>query len=530
MASYLCVTVRFCQPLFHGRGDGDEPEWPPSPLRLFQALVAAAAGRWNERRRLQGAVAALRWLEKLGPPEILAPEADPSPAKYRLYVPDNVGDRAAASWARGGEADLSNYRTEKDVRPLRLGGDCLHYVYEVDDGDPGLVEHRETLFAATRSMSHLGWGIDMVTANAEVITKDGASRLGGERWSPSGELAANRLRVAREGTLDDLMDRHAAFLQRIGAGGFVPVPPVSIYGHVGYRRATEMAERPVAAFELRRVDNAGFRAFDAPGRSRTVAGMMRNLASLAARRAGWSDETIASFVLGHGESRDALAHRPVGLRRFAFLPAPSIEARGPGRRHVAGDIRRVLVTALGGDCESEIAWARRALANHPLLAAGSGREVAILALARPNDRVLPRYTGPSDRWATVTPVVLPGHDSPGRSRRRASAGAPAAMVQRRDPARIGRRIDGLLRKAIRHAGFPDALARHAILEWRAPGFWPGTEIASRYGVPEYLEGFPRLHVRISWRDSAGRPVGVPGPICIGGGRYFGLGLFAASPD
>ena len=50
MPSVFLLTVRFLDPApaFHGRGDGGDPEWPPSPLRLFQALVCAAAGRWRE--------------------------------------------------------------------------------------------------------------------------------------------------------------------------------------------------------------------------------------------------------------------------------------------------------------------------------------------------------------------------------------------------------------------------------------------------------------------------------------------------
>jgi hypothetical protein len=50
MASVLCITIRFLDPVpqFHGRGDTGDPEWPPSPLRLFQAMVSAAASRWRE--------------------------------------------------------------------------------------------------------------------------------------------------------------------------------------------------------------------------------------------------------------------------------------------------------------------------------------------------------------------------------------------------------------------------------------------------------------------------------------------------
>jgi len=83
------------------------------------------------------------------------------------------------------------------------------------------------------------------------------------------------------------------------------------------------------------------------------------------------------------------------------------------------------------------------------------------------------------------------------------------------------RVDGLLRKALVQAGFSEALAGNAVLDWAKTGFWPGTEHADRYGVPDHLKRFPRYHVRIRWDE------GVTGPVCIGGGRFYGLGLFAA---
>ena len=67
MPSQLCITVRFLQPFSHGRGDGGEPEWPPSPLRMFQALVAASAAYWNQRMALEYAVPALEWIAKQPP-------------------------------------------------------------------------------------------------------------------------------------------------------------------------------------------------------------------------------------------------------------------------------------------------------------------------------------------------------------------------------------------------------------------------------------------------------------------------------
>jgi CRISPR-associated protein Csb2 len=93
--------------------------------------------------------------------------------------------------------------------------------------------------------------------------------------------------------------------------------------------------------------------------------------------------------------------------------------------------------------------------------------------------------------------------------------------------KLDRRIEFLLRKAIRQAGFSDGLAQYASLEWRSTGFWPGTDLASRYAVPEQHRRFRRLHVRITWRSPDGIPIKVSGPICIGGGKFSGLGLFAA---
>ena len=46
MSRHLVLSFRFLSPWFHGRGDEGEPEWPPSPLRAFQALVTT-----NRRQR-----------------------------------------------------------------------------------------------------------------------------------------------------------------------------------------------------------------------------------------------------------------------------------------------------------------------------------------------------------------------------------------------------------------------------------------------------------------------------------------------
>src|SRR5262245_13194087 len=132
MNSYLCLSIHFLDGTFHGRRDGDALEWPPSPLRLFQALVAASAARWGKRHQLDYARPALKWLEEEMPPVIVAPESAAG-AAYRLSVPNNAMDIVGRAWSRGntsgtGDANPATHRAMKAVHPTWLvGGDAVHY-------------------------------------------------------------------------------------------------------------------------------------------------------------------------------------------------------------------------------------------------------------------------------------------------------------------------------------------------------------------------------------------------------------------
>lgn len=314
MPSYFCLSVTFLDPQFHGRRDGDRPEWPPSPLRLYQALVAASAARWGERHRVSYAVSALKWLAHQGPPTIVAPVSNEG-ARYRLSVPNNAMDIVARAWVRGnysneGDANPATHRAMKPVQPTRLlDGETVSYLWALPDSVPEDVRgHTEVLSAAARSLVALGWGIDLVAGYGRVISKQEAEQLPGERWWPSRD-GGDRLRVPVLGTLEALMTRHASFLGRLGAAGLTPMPPLSAFAVVGYRRETDPVARPVAAFEIWKPVNelaelpAGrskFRPFDPARRTAVVAGMVRHAVAEAAAlsRPGdkkWRD----TFVLGH---------------------------------------------------------------------------------------------------------------------------------------------------------------------------------------------------------------------------------------
>ncbi len=536
MLNYLCLSVTFLDPFpsFHGRGDADEPEWPPSPLRVFQALLAAAASHSRDGQQ-PDANSTLEWLQRQDAPIIVAPDSKIG-VPVRIAVPNNDMDVVASAWAKGQEPKKqpNELKTMKTIRPTRLlvhDDECaaVHYLYPAPPHEqPPL----EMLRAITHSITHLGWGIDMAAGDATVCSEDEAAQLPGQRWLPTGGTDdATILRVPTDGTLDDLVQRHQAFLNRIGRDdkgneSFNPVPPLSKFRVIGYRLATAPPQRHFAAFSLLSPDASRYRAFDTARKALTVAGMMRATVKTAAQKTR-SDEQqwIDSFVLGHGEAKGQM-HQPVGPNRFAYLPLPSIEYRGEDRANVVGAVRRVLIAVLADGCQQEVTWAGQSLSGAELTDRNNASPQAVLSRLPNNDRQVRHYVRPASTWATVTPMVLPGYDDCRRYRRRLKDNTDADN-QKRWLGKLEERIDALIRKAIGQAGFSDVLRQQAIIEWRATGYWPGTDLVSRYGIPSHLKKFSRYHVRIHWRDEKGQPVQVPGPICIGGGRFYGLGLFAA---
>lgn len=541
MPDFLCVSITLLNRTFHGRKGHREPEWPPSPLRLFQALVAAVARRGTRGLSSDGARYVLTWLEgQKTPPSIIAPSASLTRQNgnshgYVLSVPNNAMDIVARAWVRGnyagtGDADPATHRTMKAVQPAYLlDGDTVHYLWPVDDPLSADDKVRaEKLAEIAKHVVALGWGIDMAIGHAAVLSEEEVKAIRGEWWIPGREGGEEGLRVPVSGTFDALLKRHDRFLKRVRPDGTLdPTPPLpeTAYKRVEYRRETDPPKRPIAAFSLLKLDASGFRPFDPVRNGLTLAGMVRHAVACAARRAGWDESKINAFVLGHGEQENEY-HLPVGPQRFAYLPLPSIERRGEGNVRVVGSIRRVLLTAFADDCGDQIAWARRVLSGGELVNENSGQSVALLSPLPTNEKIVRCYVEPADTWVTVTPMVLPGYDDPAHYRRRLKKGT-TAEEQKRLLERLDKRIDTLLRKAIVQAGFSQELATYAELEWRKSGFWPGIDLAERYGVPDHLKRFSRWHVRLRWRDAQRKPIAVPGPLCLGGGRYYGLGLFAA---
>ena len=88
----------------------------------------------------------------------------------------------------------------------------MHYLWDLpEQASAELSGYIETLAVAARSITHLGWGVDMVAANAKVVSVDEATKLRGHVWRP-GPVGGTPLRVPIPGTLAALVHRHGRFL------------------------------------------------------------------------------------------------------------------------------------------------------------------------------------------------------------------------------------------------------------------------------------------------------------------------------
>ena len=103
----MCRTLLFTIFFYDGRYHG-VPDWPPSPARLFQALVAGAA---RGQTLSPGHATALTWLETLDAPSIVAPATRRGNA-FTNFVPNNDLDAVGRDPKRTAEI-----RTAKLIRP-----------------------------------------------------------------------------------------------------------------------------------------------------------------------------------------------------------------------------------------------------------------------------------------------------------------------------------------------------------------------------------------------------------------------------
>ncbi|SDE62512.1 type I-G CRISPR-associated protein Csb2 [Rhodospira trueperi] len=497
----LTIAVYLVEPRFHGTGD-----WPPSPFRLFQALMAGAL--LGQPRSHRATLAeSFAWLETLEPPMIAAPTGVPG-RQVTTYVPNNDLDAVG-----GDPAKVSEIRDAKRVRPQLLEDDRpILYAWTIP---PEAETQAQRVAVLAKRLYRLGTGLDVAWASAWTepfaTLESRLAEHGGVLYrplplaedgqpGPSMDARVLRVRCPAPRSFDSLAARHDAQAQRFQAGGFRQAPPAHYRVHPYNAPPTRL---------LFDIVNPGPQVRPAPQPLDGVVGLTETVRdALAARllRGRICERHVLAYVIGRGATDADKA------RRIRLIPLPSI-----GVHHADRAVRRLLVE-VPAECPISAETVHWALTGWDLgtdpdtgeLPADPGATLVPVALT---SSMLKHYGVGTPHevaartWRTVTPAALPLKRARGRV-----SGAERAATEAR--------LAAAVQAALRHAGVPEATVTRVQREpFEARGERAEAFAATSRFSPDVLH-----HVEVAFDTP------VTGPILIGDGRFLGLGLLAPVRD
>ncbi len=454
-----------------------ETEWPPHPDRLFMALVSA----WGDTGEDQTHRKALQWLEELPAPALAVPLEVSERTKFTSYVPVNddsspVGKKGSPYGAMG-SIPIGRNRQPRSFPAVVPASPVFHLIWKDAELPP---EHRAALEELCALVTYLGHSATPVRVWIDEHPPE-------PTLVPTERGATHQLRVTGAHRTEYLKSRHAA--------GLRPLP-------ARWQRYAVPEERPAipdfpgpfdpGLFVFRQVGGRRF-GFESCG---LIADALRKVLM---KRFG---DGAPEWLSGHAAD-GSVSKRP----RPAYLPLGFL-----GHEHADGHLLGIAVV-VPNDFEPTEQLVE--LLIDPKYGHDDGVPRLTVEVFNPHfgtDRIgtielelderpersrqqtlqSRTWIGPSQAWATVTPIMLPQFPRRGLS------------------------VEEVVSTACLQSGFPEPATIRAGL---AP-FIAKVPHARSFHVKPRSGRPPRplFHAEITF------PVPVLGPVLIGAGRYAGYGL------
>ncbi len=532
------LTGRYVATKYNSRFDA---EWPPHPARLYSALVAT---HYASEARSPDERAALLWLEALEPPAIRASEASRREV-VTVFVPVNDAGmtdvdeeardldaariqldearakappktiKAAESRAMKAEARLAAAIKRQIAVPTRAANPAMGLAVlpegrvrqprtfpSVTPAEPRVTyvwigaeptaSQRSALDGLLARLVRLGHSSSLVAARIidDLVTPT---------WRPAknGEEIFRTARAGQLEALDASYDLHREAEPR--------VMPARFQAYT--RRAPEVeatASRSCFSEEwlvLRRVGGASPSSVACAGVAKAVRKALLSFAGTDV------PEVLSSHdAKGAPSERDHLAIVPLPFVGHANASGSILGVALVLPREASPRDRSAVFAALNA-WESAHRIEDEEVPRIPLTLGPAG----VLELERVEWTTVqttlrpPTWCQPSTSWSTVTPIAL--DRNPGDLCSRDPRKLAAAIVE----------AEATVRRACQRTGLPEPVSVQILPA--AP--WAGSAKARSYpGFPEEERRTRRVlsHVRIEFGEQ------VRGPVLLGAGRYFGLGL------
>lgn len=443
------------------------PEWPPTPARVFQALVAG--GGTGSASECVGGVLGLELLE--GCPTIFANELDDvavSPRQGRYVVVDSTHT--------GTVMDYPARQAQLVREGARMAPRDPVAAYVWPD-----VEASESELSALRSRAarvpYLGAADSPVRLTVSTSVPDKVAGL--PQWvpSPDGDVA---LSVAYPGFLAVL---DAAFERFSGSATAAGVPHRGAWVN---REFSAYRSPGVHAREQTPEPTTIWLRFDNPISGRRVLDVTETLRKAVLEHADMiagGRENVPEVLHGHHGAADK------GFEHVRFLALPYV-----GSPHADGRIYGACVWLPPGTAAADIALARSAVGRIRRLVSSGGIDVAVSGFdgtRAPWSSNPGRWVGPAKVWVSVFPVV---HE------RWVKRGLTVEEVSR----------------WCGFAGLPEIVAFRSE---RTPLLHGGVAL-----TPDAANRGERCRPYSHFEIEFAEPV--RGPVAFGRGRHFGLGLCA----
>lgn len=500
------IDVRFPLGVYHAQSQTSfkEPEWPPHPVRLIGALVAAAYSPGHldpDPESLQEDLALLQRLCAGPPPLIGAPEA--------VRIGERAAEDVALVVAGATRWAPRNYftkhgREQAQVQKVgvAVGDRPIHFAWPtLDLASPDL----ERLSSLAADVSFLGTTRSPVVAE---VASDASGDLD-PVWTPAQNDAAHgawtvAVRVPNAATLDAFDRRHAARRSSRARpeAASTAVPGIRIGREVAYAHSS--------------TDGPSFRAIDpqwwgdmivlAIDKDRSDV-VPRSAASYLLARAVRTALLSAFESAGRPDEAPAILRGRGAEAHCAIVPLADVWHQG-----TRGQIKGIAVLLPSQQRTGDLPHQRLAIEQglgsllndsdrgprRYVQIPGSGRiwlRLPSVGEASLKTLLKRTYRATAKSWLSVTPVV--------HARWRKS-GTLLDQVAR-DCSHVGLPAPAQV-EAIRGSAFPGAASR-PVPPGRVPKAW-------RTSL-----GGPSGHLRITFASP------VTGPLLLGRARHFGLGLF-----
>lgn len=486
-------------------------EWPPHPARLFMALAAAYHQTSGDAEEL----AALAWLEKQAPPEVIASASDDRRA-VTVYVPPN-------DFTAKDTNILPQWRNKRQPRKfprVRPHSDTVHFVWPTEPDS----QHAEALQRLCGKVARLGHSSSLVHVWMQTDPVEQDQR---HHYRPA-EHGRLRLRRVNPGTLEYLSDiyREADIEEHFRLDAQVlstrtkakKQPLLSAYeerfGHAWVKNTPPERQRPqmsaaVAYEQVGSRPSPSGSCFDPDLIVLELSPKSSRFRRLAAATSPKVCDVLRRALMKHAPDGFEVVSghyadgSPLREAHLALIPLPHV-----GGRHGDGHLMGA-AAALPKDIEradrDELMRALQKVANQCLTLGDLGEwQVSLVSLderrtLQPTTWTVASHgSGGAKYWATVTPIALDRHPK-----------AKDAIEQQDELAAMIRRSCLAIRlpEPVRAVPLPVSV-------------FSGVPDAGRYPRLARKDGSKRrqTHALLSFDEP------VVGPVLLGAGRFRGWGL------